>query len=124
MPLLNHTINTKVLGLSTEQSIALMGGNVGAANANAARPTEEETKEEPADEAAPASPLDFMTHVMAIEALLTPEEAQLARQAIGQMPPAVLVAWKERLLSMSPEDAAQMVKGEIHKNAKNEKEAA
>jgi hypothetical protein len=36
MPLVNHAVNTKVLGLSAEQSIALMGGNAGAAHANPA----------------------------------------------------------------------------------------
>ncbi len=127
MPLLSHTINTKVLGLSTEQSIALMGGTVPAANANGRRSAEPEKPARKATrnaESAPASPPDFMRHVMAVEALLSPEEAQLARQAIAQMPPEVLAAWRERLLRLTPVEAAKMVRDEIQKNPTSKKEAA
>lgn len=110
MPLLSHTINTKVLGLTPEQSIALMGGGVMPAHqpaAPAAAPSPDAEEEE-----APA-PVDFMAHLMAIEQLLSAEEAQLARHAIGQMEPATLAAWRERILTMTPEQAAMTVRAEI-----------
>lgn len=133
MPLVNHTINTKVLGMSVDQSIALMGGGAVPINSDpkskptptSTAPAAEKPKEEPKEAATPPSPPDFMSHVMAVEALLTPEEVQIARQAIGDMAPAAIVAWREQLLSLSPEKAAEMIGSEITKNAAaGEKEAA
>lgn len=109
MPLLSHTINTKLLGLTQAQSIALMGGSVPVAEAPAAQA-------EPDDGTATAAaspPVDFMAHLMAIEQLLSSDEAKLARHAIGQMEPSTLAAWRERILSMTPEEAAMLVRGEV-----------
>lgn len=109
MPLLSHTINTKLLGLTPEQSIALMGGAVAPPSPAPARAPR---AKEPERAAGPAQ-VDFMSHLMAIEALLTPEEAKLARHAIGQMAPGPLAAWRERILAMTPEEAATAVQGEV-----------
>lgn len=122
MPIVNHAVNTKVLGLTPEQSIALMGGNAGAAQAMAAPPTTKKTR--PATTAAPASPsdsaakssADFMPHLMAIEAQLSPEEKALARVAVGAMPPAAIAAWRDKLLAMSPADAAAMIRAEVSRH--------
>jgi len=133
MPLVKHHIHTRFMGLSPEQSIAMMGG-VGAApsastaSSSASAPTErpsEPRDEQRADAAsAPAPSPDFFMHLAAIEQRLTPEEAHLARHAIKQMPPDAMAAWKEQIMQMTPEQAAELVRGECRRIADNEAAAA
>lgn len=115
MPLVNHAVNTKVLGLSAEQSIALMGGNAGAAPASAAVPAKKKSASSAPGPSPAKSPADFMPHLLAIEAQLTKEETALARAAVGQMPPAAVVAWRDKVLAMSPAEAAAMIRAEVAK---------
>lgn len=121
-PVLSHTINTKFLGLTTEQSVALMGGGAVPVTANEAPPTTK--KEEPAQRKRAATPPDFMKHLRAIQALLTPEESRLAQAAIAKMPPAAMQAWRERLLAMTAKDAAAAIRAEIEQMSQKKNEAA
>ncbi len=132
MPLVKHHIHTKFMGLSPEQSIAMMGG-VGAApsastaSSSASAPTDTHTTprdEQRADAApAPAPSPDFFMHLAAIEQRLTPAEAQLARRAIKQMAPDAMAAWKEQIMRMSPDQAAELVRAECARIADNESTA-
>jgi len=126
MPLLSHTINTKFLGLTPGQSIALMGGSM------PATPSADPVATDRLEPEAASPPVDFMAHLMAIEQLLSADEAKLARHALGQMEPATLAAWRERILAMTPEEAAMTVRSEVARlvneqstqNANAHKEAA
>ena len=126
MPLVGHTINTKVLGLSSEQSMALLG---------AAQPVQTQTQpalpevetafDDDADTqtqivAAPpapneAPPRDFATHLREVEGLLAAKEIAMVRTAVTQMSPQTLLAWRDRLLSLDPAGAAALIRGEIYK---------
>jgi hypothetical protein len=106
------------MGLSTEQSIALLGGAV-AANANGGTTSPPTAEAALADEGSkPAETRDFGAHLLAIEKLLSPEEMALARRAVLQMSPEVLKDWRERLLRLSPGAAAALIRAEIHGGAK------
>ena len=117
MPLVNHAVNTKVLGLSTEQSIALMGGNAGASPPAAPPAAKKQAAAASASSHASKAPPvpDFVPHLLAVEAQLTKEEVGLARAAAMQMPPAAMVAWRDKILAMSPTDAAAMIRAEVNK---------
>jgi len=113
MPIIGHALNTRVLGLTTEQSIALMGGSPPVSSEPAVS-VETDTPAEPEEETAvPRTPADFMAHLLAIEKLLTKREAQLARYAVQQMPPDAMARWREQIGLLSPEQAAEMVRAEV-----------
>jgi hypothetical protein len=134
MPLVTHHVNTKVLGLTPEQSLAIIGGTTRALPPASAAPTQAQANAAPATVAgsagpgektapAPAAPsatdrsAGFLAHLMQIEQRLTPAETKLAHQAIQQMPPEALAAWKDRLLQLSPEQAVALIRGEIQRIA-------
>jgi len=126
MPLVKHHIHTKVMGLSPEQSIAMMGGagaapSAGTASSSASAPAA--TKRTSGDEqrasaaSAPDPSAQFFLHLAAIEQRLTPEESTLARRAIQQLPPEAMAAWKEQILRMTPDEAAELVRAECQRIA-------
>lgn len=98
MPLLGHTINTKLLGLSNEQSLALLSG----APAPAARAPD-----------VPVVARDPMAHIAAVEKLLDANEIAMARTAMTQMSPETLKSWTDRLMRQSPEQAVATIRAEI-----------
>lgn len=118
MPVVNYAINTKVMGLTPEQALALLGKTPPEAARNAeesvapkaggAKATPKSKKKE-----AGASGQDFVAHLSAIEKLLTKDEVALVRAAVTQMTPEALASWRERLTAVSPEEAAAMVRAEI-----------
>lgn len=126
MPLVQHMIHTKFMGLTPEQSLALMGGAAAAPVASAQSPADDRSNgadhsaAEPHEQrndaaAAPPPPPNFLMHLAAIEQLLTAEESRLIRAVIKQADPAALAAWKDQLLQLSPEQAVQLVRAELER---------
>ena len=99
MPLLGHTINTKLLGLSTDQSLALLSGSPPPA------------VHEPDDE--PEVATDPIAHISAVEKLLEESEVAMVRTAMTQMSPETLKGWTNRLMRQTPEQAVATIRGEI-----------
>lgn len=126
MPLVKHHIHTKVMGLSPEQSIAMMGGagaapsaSTATSSAGAPAATKRTSGAEQRASAAPAPDpsAQFFLHLAAIEQRLTPEESTLARRAIQQLPRDALAAWKDQILRMTPDEAAELVRAECQRIA-------
>ena len=124
MPLVKHHIHTKLMGLSPEQSIAMMGGAGPAPSARTAararaRPRRGKarpaTSRTPAHAPTPDPSANFFVHLAAIEQRLTPDESALAKRAIRQMPPEALAAWKDQILRMTPDQAAELVRAECQR---------
>ncbi len=59
----------------------------------------------------------FLMHLMQVEQRLTPPEVSVARQAIRQMSPEAQAAWRERLLQLTPDQAAELIRKEIQRIA-------
>jgi len=136
LPLLNHTVNTKVLGLTHEQSIALLGGTPPAAAPSSppaapssapAASTDSRSGTPPTsappsrtsgsspEASRPGDAQRFASHMVAVQALLEPEETALVIAAAKAMTPEALAVWREKLLAMSPADAAAAIRSEIKK---------
>lgn len=116
MPVVNYAINTKVMGLTPEQALALLGKTPPAASSPAPaghEPPKVEVAEEPEPQEAASANTDFVAHLSAIEKLLTAEEIAMVRAAVTQMSPDALSEWRERILAASPEEAAELVRAEI-----------
>ena len=129
MPLVKHHIHTKFMGMTPEQSIAMMGGvgvapGASTASSSASAPTAKSGDEQRASAAPTPDPTaNFFMHLAAIEQLLTPEESQLARRAIKEMPPEGMEAWKAQVMHMTPAQGAQMVRAECPRIKHNESTA-
>ena len=128
MPLVKHHIHTKFMGMTPEQSIAMMGGvaaapSAGTASSSASAPAADSGDERRESAAATPDPTSFFMHLAAIEQLLTPEESQLARRAIKELPPEGMEAWKEQVMQMTPEQAAAMVRAECQRLKNSESTA-
>lgn len=125
VPLIGHTINTKLLGLSDEQSLALLGGPASPPALPPATEAEELETEPPEESTVngaittpvepPEPATDFVAHLGAIEAELEAGEVALVRKAVGQMKPEALLLWRQRLLQLRPADAAAAIRAEIAK---------
>ncbi len=63
----------------------------------------------------PPSSTNFMGQFLAVKSLLTKREFKFAQATLGNMPPALLADWKERLMAASPEDAAETIRAEIRR---------
>lgn len=131
MPVVNYAINTKVMGLTPEQALALLGKTPPPAPAattpppagpEAVRNSESKAAHKTSAAKAPAngkkkmadaSGRDFVAHLSAIEKLLTKDEVALVRAAVTEMTPEALACWRERIAAASPEEAAAMVRAEI-----------
>lgn len=129
MPLVTHHINTKIMGLTPEQSIAMMGagaaGSAGTASSSAGAPAgkkQRATGDEQRADAAPAPDPNkqFFMHLAAIEQRLTPEESKLARRAIQGLPPEAMAAWRDQIMQMTPDEAAELVRAECQRINQNE----
>jgi hypothetical protein len=107
LPLVSHTVHTKVLGLTPDQSLALMGKP-------SAKPSNANTSSSSSPRM-PARPLDFLGHLQAVEALLSAEEREVARLAIQKLSPDEMAKWKDDLMAMSAEAAAELVRAEVRK---------
>lgn len=124
MPLVRHAIQTKFMGLTPEQSLALMGGVAATPPASAPTPVDDrspttetnEPHEQRSDAAAtPPPPVNFMLHLAAIDSKLSREDSRLIREIIKHMPPAALAQWKEQLVTLTPDEAAQLVRTELER---------
>ena len=117
MPLVGHTINTRVLGLSNEQSLALLGTGA----ATPAEPEAPSVTHPPFSDDVDTSPhielppKDLIAHMFAIEKELDATEVALVRKAVGQMKPDTLTAWREKLAVLTPKEAAEMVRRQVRK---------
>jgi len=109
-PLLGHVLHTKLLGLSPDQSKALLG--VASAEAPAVEGSAG-IEVAGSDDVGPETTGEFEAHLAAIEAELSPDEAALARQALAQMPESVLATYRAQILKLSPTQAAEMVRGQL-----------
>jgi hypothetical protein len=134
MPIVNYAINTKVMGLTPEQALALAGktptpaANSEKVSAQAISPTtarrqgtvggeaRQEAKIKEAPKAARNADMagkDFVGHLQAIEKLLSTDEVAMVRAAVMQMAPEALAVWRERITAVSAEEAAELVRAEI-----------
>ena len=109
VPLLSHTLNTKVLGLTPEQSLALLGGGKPAA----ALPSKEEGSVAPSPTAGAA----FISHLAAIRKELSDKEVEAVQSAMKAMSPKALEQWRQRLEVLPPGEAAAVVRSEIQGRA-------
>ena len=89
------------------------------ASAQALDVTTAEVAAEPADETA-LPPLDpkTMSHFIAIQSALAPNEATLARQVAAELSPTELRAWFKELSEMSVPDAVAKIRGMLGATAK------
>jgi hypothetical protein len=122
MPVVNYAINTKVMGLTPEQALALLGKSPATPQPTASSETAAKEPARPATgkAAAPGDSAaddfeakDFVAHLGAIEKLLTKEEVALVRAAVTQMTPEALAEWRQRIVKVRPEKAAELIRAEI-----------
>ncbi len=66
-----------------------------------------------ASESRAPSPTGFVAKLLAVQALLTKEEFDFAQRSFGEMTPEARETWKDKLIAMSVEDAAAMVRAEL-----------
>lgn len=78
--------------------------------AAAAEPTAEKTESAPTADALPPIDPQTMSHFIAIQSALRPEEAALARQVASELAPAELRAWFDELSKLSVPQAVQKIR--------------
>ncbi len=112
-PLLNHLVLTKVVGLSNEQAVQLLGGGVAPKPANDPRPPGvPHTSPVTAHVPAPSAPVDFVAHLNAIERALG-DEAAGARALVMAMSPDEISVWRNRIGALAVPDAVAAVRAQL-----------